>query len=196
MSYTVSTTWPDAITVRERTIKRSSKFTSLGWINEPSFDASDDPLILLAVSDTEGDVDGSEGSIKMELVKEGRDYRLQFAHSKSKLVRKNTGVTLDDKSWHMLGYVCHGEGSMSYYVDGISLSPEDGTGDEGVLYSIAWSRAARTGGGYVWAPYLYKKSQAVSVYHWRFGTEVALHQEWIQRIMSEDLSELFYESAS
>lgn len=193
VSYAVSTVKTNFISVRDRSIKRSNKFSCLGWISDPRFDKDEDPLVGLAVSDRNDDVEDSEGALKFEIIKEIRDYRLQFSNSKSKLIRKSTGISIDDAGWHFLGYVCTGDGKMRYYVDGLYLPPEEGTGPSGVLFSTAWSRQHRQGGGSVWSPYLYKSGQAISVYHWRFVSDVVLHQQWILDLMKIDQRRLFFE---
>jgi hypothetical protein len=97
---------------------------------------------------------------------------------------------VSDGKWHHLSYVCTGEGIMRYYVDGVYLPCEDGVSSDGVLYSTAWSRSVRQGGGPVWCPYLYVAGQAVSVYHWRFGAGVQLAQSWLQELMAKDALDL------
>jgi hypothetical protein len=170
-------------------IKKAGQFTSIGWVKAPQF-ASANPLVLLAVSDISGGVINYESSIKVELVQDAGDYRLQFSNALSKKVGRALGIRLDDDKWHFLSYVCTGEGNMLFYVDGRILPAEDGVGEDGLLYSIAWSRSVRQGGGDVWCPYLYEAGQAVSVYNWRFGAGFQLHQQWLQEIMARELPAL------
>lgn len=173
------------IDVFQYSIKKSSQFTCLGWINNPIVPDTD-PLTLLAVADLSGDVLSTDAALRYELVQDGTDYRLQFSNSLSKKVLKSTGVNLNDNQWHFLGYVCAGDGTMLFYVDGIQVLAEDGLGVDGVLNSIAWSRSGRQGGGNVWCPYLYKRAQAVSVYNWRFGAGFQIHQGWMQELMARE----------
>jgi len=186
----ISSTKPNFIQAQNYSIKRSNTFTAMGWIKDPLYDLEVNPLIMLAVSDFDDNVEGVDSSIKVELLKDGRDFRLSFSNSRSKLVRKTVGVSLDDGQWHFLAYSCRGDGSMSYVVDGKILAAEDGVGEDGILYSVAWSRAGKQGGGRVWSPYLYKASQAISVYHWRFGTDLILDLGWISEIMEKDRQRL------
>jgi hypothetical protein len=186
MDVSVSITKPAYIDVFQNSLKKSNQFTCLGWVNTPTIPDSD-PLIFLAVSNLAGDVVGVDSSIKFELIRDGGDFRLQFSNSVSKKIALSTGIRIDDTAWHFIGYVCQGSGSMIFYVDGISVPPETGMGLEGVLYSTAWSRSGRLGGGSVWSPYLYKSGQAVSVYNWRFGANFQLHQKWIQELMALEL---------
>lgn len=187
-SESVSTTKYDFITVAPKTVKKSNKFTCIGWISTPLF-STDDPLVMLAVSDLSGDAESDE-ALRWEIVKEGTDYRLQFSNSKTKLIAKTIGAKLDDGLWHFLAYVCYGEGQMKYYVDGIEIAPEDGVGTEGILYSLAWSRDVRMGGGNVWCPYIYKAGQALSVYNVRMAKDITLHQQWLQELMAIDAAVL------
>jgi hypothetical protein len=177
------------IDVFEYTIKKAFEFSCVGWIKKPNF-ASVNPLFLMAVSNLSGNVVGQDTSIKMELQKDGGDFRLAFSNAKSKKIGKTLGIFLDDDEWHFISYVCSGEGVMSFYVDGITLPSEDGVSQDGLLYSIAWSRSVRQGGGDVWCPCLYEPGQAVSVYNWRFGAGVQIHQLWINELMDRDLQDL------
>jgi hypothetical protein len=161
----------------------------MGWIKNPVIpDAA--PLTLLAVADYLNNDLSSERTIRIDLAKDGTDYRLQFSNSKSKLVAKSSGVALDDEDFHLLTYISDGNGLMRYYVDAIEIPAEDGYGDEGILYSIAWSRHTRLGGGDVCVPCLDTAGQSVSLYNWRFGAGFTLHQEWIRELYLEDLPTL------
>ena len=75
-------------------------------------------------------------------------------------------------------------------MDGLYVPPEDGVGPDGVLYSTAWSRSARVGGGDVWAPYLYTAGQAVSLYNWRMGIGFQIDQAWLKQLMDIDAAVL------
>jgi len=185
MDVNVVTTKLAYIDVFQYSIKKSNQFTCLGWISNPVVPDTD-PLVLLAVADLSGDVLNTDAAIRIELVQDGSDYRLQFSNSLSKKVLKSTGVNLNDNLWHFLGYVCTGDGIMLFYVDGIQVPAEDGLGVDGILNSIAWSRSGRQGGGNVWCPYLYKRAQTVSVYNWRFGAGFQINQGWIQEIMDRE----------
>jgi len=185
MVSTVSTTKEAFIDVFQYSIKKSNQFTCIGWINQPQF-PDDNPIVLLAVSDVAGNVTGVDSALRYEIVKDGVDYRLQFSGSKSKKINKTVGISLGDTNWHFLSYVCTGDGTMFYYVDGVSVPSEDGLSPDSVLYSIAWSRSARQGGGQVWVPYIYKKGQAVSIYNWRFASGIQIHQGWLQQLMVVD----------
>jgi len=185
----VSTTKNSFIDVFAYSIKKSNQFTCVGWVSQIQI-PSGSALILLAVSDLSGVVLDSDSAVRIEIVAESGDFRLKFAHSKSKLIRKSTAISLDDPKWHFLAYVCTGDGEMRYYVDGVYLAPEDGTDPDGPLYSIAWSRSVRQGGGDVWCPYLYELGQAVSLYNWRFVSGVQIHQQWIQELMAVDVPAL------
>lgn len=177
------------IKVQPKSIKKSTSFTCIGWIcdlvvpDEYSF-------ILLAVSDKYGEVE-SDKAIRMELVKEKEDYRLQFSNSKSKLILRSIGISLDDKQWHFLSYVCEGNGEMHYYVDGTECPCEEGLSEENMPYDIAWSRYGRLGGGNVWVPYLYRDWQSVRLYRWRYASGLVLHKDWIREIYEEEKKFLF-----
>lgn len=179
------------ITVAPPSIKKSGKFTCIGWILDPLMDETD-ALIPLAISDLTGTV--GDQAVKIEIIRDSRDYRLKFSNAESKLIGSTTGIFLNDKKWHFLSYVCLGDGLMKFYVDGIDVPPEDLTGDEGIPYTTAYSRYTRLGGGYVWAPYLYRAGQSISVYNWRYQTGLNLHQQWLQELMAIDLVYLTSES--
>ena len=186
MDSNVSVTKEAYIDVYQYSVKKSNQFTCVGWVNSPAI-PDGDPLIFLAVSNLSGSVLNTDSAVRFEVVKDGTDYRLQFSGSLSKKIAQTIKISLNDTHWHFLGYVCTGEGAMHYYVDGIEVPSEDGVGDDGVLYSKAWSRSVRQGGGDVWSPYLYKAGQAVSVYRWRFGSNFQIHQGWLQQIMAAEL---------
>jgi hypothetical protein len=172
------------IKVEPLTIKRSNAFTCIGWISNINI-PDENPFILLAVSDIYGEVE-SDKAIKIELIREVNDYRMQFFNSKSKLILKSIGISLDDKKWHFLSYVCTGEGIMHYYVDGIECPCEEGVNEFNIPYNIAWSRYGRLGSGNVWVPYLYRDWQSVRMYRWRYASNLILHKEWLQEIYEKE----------
>jgi hypothetical protein len=169
------------ITVEPTHIKRANKCTCIGWISNIQI-PDEYPLILLAVSDVPGLV-LSDQAIRFEIkTSGGYDYKLQFSNSESKPIQQYTGVDLNDKKWHMLSYVCYGEGEMHYYVDGIDCPCEDGVDESGMPYSVAWSRYSRLGGGNVWVPYLYRDWQTLIMHKWRYASGLILHQQWINEL--------------
>ena len=184
----VSVSKSSFVSVRLPGIKRSSKFTCLGWIRRPIM-ADQGSLVLMAIADLDDAVD-SDRAFKIELMKDGPDYRLLFSNSISGRIANRTYIDLNDEEWHFLAYVCSGEGSMHYYVDGTAVSSKLGTGPTGVDYSVAWSRRGRLGGGPVWVPYITNAGQSVTSYNWRFANGLILHQGWIQELMNEDLAVL------
>lgn len=194
-SIPVSVVKAGLINIGPPTAKRSTKFTCMGWIKDPVIPDSE-PLTLLAVADYINNDFSSEQAIRVDLVKDGTDYRLQFANSKSKLVAKSTQIVLDDEEFHLLTYICDGDGRMRYYVDAVEVPAEVGYGDEGILYSIAWSRHTRLGGGDICVPCLDTAGQSVSLYNWRFGAGFTLHQAWIRELYLEDLPTLNPEEVS
>ena len=189
-SVNVSVTTGGIVSVQPRSVKKSNPFTCLGWVKDPVFDASNS-LILMAISDLNDDVETSDEAIKFELIQESFDCRLRFSNSISKRVDLNLGIKLNDSFWHFIAYICVGDGSMVYYVDGQELAAEEGVGDDGVLNSIAWSRNVRLGGGYVWVPYLYNVGQSITIYNWRYASDLILHKAWINELMQEDQQRLF-----
>lgn len=175
----------DFINVVPTHIKRSTKFTCIGWISELNI-PDDYPLVLFAVSDRTGVVI-SDDAIRLEIKKyKTFDYQLQFSNSISKPINQMTGIDLNDDQWHFISYICNGEGIMNYYVDGEEIYSQDSVGDEGIQYSIAWSRSSRLGGGNVWVPYLYRNWQNVNMYNWRYGNGINIHQAWIQELMNRE----------
>lgn len=172
------------IKVQPKSIKRSTPFTCIGWIYNLVI-PDEYPFVLLAVSDRYGEVE-SDKAIRIEVVKEGTDYRLQFSNSKSKLILKSIGISLEDKEWHFLSYVCTGNGEMHYYVDGIECPCEEGLSEDNMPYNIAWSRYGRLGGGNVWVPYLYRDWQSVRLYRWRYASGLILHKDWLNEIYEEE----------
>lgn len=175
----------DFINVEPTHIKRSTKFTCLGWVSELNV-PDDYPLVLLAVSDRNGVV-LSDDAIRLELKRyKTYDYQLQFSNSISKPINQMTGIDLNDDQWHFISYICDGEGVMHYYVDGEEILSQDGVGDEGIQYSIAWSRSSRLGGGNVWVPYLYRNWQSLNMYNWRYGNGISIHQAWIRELMDRE----------
>lgn len=184
-SIPVSYTNPNPIQVRLPSVKRSGQFSCMGWVYDPWYAASS-TLIVLAVSDGQGEVVGSDAAIRYELLQQGADYRLQFSGSLSKLINKTVAVDINDKAWHHLAWICAGDGAMSFYVDAVYVPPEDGVGPDGVPYATAWSRVARRGGGNVWCPYLYEKGQAVTMFRWRQTSKMSISQAWVKDIMDSD----------
>lgn len=169
------------IVVKPTSVKKATKFTCMGWIYNMQL-PDEYPMYLLAVSDMYGSVE-SDQALKVEIKRSGEfDYKLQFSNSVSKPIEQYTGVSLDDKKWHLLTYVCLGEGEMRYYVDGIECPSESGINEVGFPYSVAWSRIHRLGGGNVWVPYLYRDWQVVTMYRWRYASGLVLHQDWINEI--------------
>lgn len=181
----VSITKSAFISVAPRSIKRCEKFTCMGWVRLPVMD-NNDSIILLGIADTDEDV-LSDSALRIELVRSGSDFRMRFSNSISRLIRYGTRINLSDEEFHLLTYVCYGNGSMKYYVDGVECASESGTGPEGMSYSTAWSRSPRLGGGPVWVPYLTDQGQSVGLYNWRFAAGLVLHQAWIQELMAKDL---------
>lgn len=169
------------VVVEPTHIKKANKLTCMGWIKNIQI-PDEYPMVLLAIADQSNIVE-SDQAIKIEIKKSGEyDYKLQFSNSESKPVEQYTGISLDDKKWHLLSYVCSGEGEMHYYIDGINCPTESGTSIEGIPYSIAWSRHHRLGGGNVWVPYLYRDWQEVTMYRWRYSSGLVLHQDWINEL--------------
>lgn len=177
------------ISVIGPTTKYSNKFMAFGWLKDPVFPV-DDVLIPLAVSNYSGEVVNVDDSIRLELAKDGSDYRMQYNGSKSKKIQQHTGVRVNDGAWHFYGYQCSDGGYMRYYVDSIPLTAEDGFDSNGLLYSRARSTSARVGGGDVWSPYLYGPGQGVSVFHWRMKVNQNISDIWVQDLMHEDEQEL------
>lgn len=177
----VSIVKSNLITVEPTNIKKATKFTCMGWVLNP-YIPDEYPLILLSVADRSGLIE-SDQAIKLELSRYREyDYKLQFSNSESKPIEQYTGISLDDKKWHLLTYVCYGDGEMHYYVDGIECPSEDTIGDEGILKNTAWSRYNRLGGGNVWVPYLYRDWQSVTMYRWRYSSGLILSSQWINEI--------------
>lgn len=169
----------------QKEIKYSNKFICIGWIRDPNFNDGD-TMILFTISDVYGNVRESDLSFRLELVREGLDYRLQFSGSQSQLIDKNLGIDLNDGLPHLLGYECYGSGQMVYYVDGRILPNRSGVGSDGISYGLAHNREVDLGGGDLWIPYLWKKGQSLFMYNWRFGKDFTLGQSWIQRLRDID----------
>lgn len=186
----VSFTKNNFINVSPRSIKKGNKFSCIGWISDPVLDVNNS-LILLAVADQSGVVLNNDASIKFEILKDGTDHRLRFMGSLSKPIAKTLQIRVEDKNWHFVAYLGSDNGQMSFCVDGLPLSPEDGVGPDGILYSTAYSRSSRLGGGDVWCPYLYVAGQSISLYGWRFGEGFTLDIGWLNQIMVRDRAALF-----
>lgn len=169
------------VVVEPTHIKKSTKFTCMGWINKLQI-PDEYPLILLAVSAPDGLVQ-TDQAIRFEIKRSGEfDYKLQFSNSQSMPIEQYTDVSLNDNKWHLLTYVCYGDGEMHYYVDGVECPSDTGAGDEGLPYSTAWSRYPRLGGGDVWVPYLYRDWQTLIMYKWRYSSGLVLHKDWINEL--------------
>jgi len=187
---TVSISKEAFINVLDRGLKTSTKFVGIGWIKNPLV-AEGHVLYPMVVSDPYGDVLDTNASFRLEIKKEGTDFRLQFSGSKSKLIAKTIDIKLDDKQWHFISYIClDDDGHMMYYVDGERLEAEDGLDDEGLEFSIARTKAVRIGGGNVYCPYLYETNTGINLYNWRVGIGFTIHQQWIKDLMSIDRSDL------
>lgn len=177
----VSVLYPNYITVAPANIKRANSCTCIGWVSNIQI-PDEYPLVFLAVADLSGVVLSDE-AIRFEIKRyKSYDYKLQFSNSESKPIRQYTGVDLEDKQWHFLSYVCYGEGEMHYYVDGIECPCEEGVSEDGMLYSVAWSRKGRLGGGNIWVPYLYRDWQTLTMYKWRYSSGLILSQQWLNEI--------------
>lgn len=178
------------INVLDRGDKTCTKFVGIGWVKKPLV-AEDHVLYPMVVSDPYGDVLDTNASFKLEIKKEGNDYRLQYSGSKSKLIYKALDINLDDDQWHFLSYVClDDDGHMMYYIDAEKLESEDGLDDEGFEFSVARTKAVRIGGGNVYCPYLYETNTGISMYNWRVGIGFTIHQDWIRDLMNIDRSDL------
>jgi hypothetical protein len=174
------------VVVEPTNIKKSTKFTCMGWIYDLQI-PDEYPLYLLAISDRDGIVD-SDQALKIGIMRSGDfDYKFTFSNSESKPIEQYTGISLDDKKWHLLTYVCTGDGVMHYYIDGVECPSKEGVGEVGVPYSVAWSRYPRLGGGDVWVPYLNRDWQVVTMYQWRYSSGLVLHQGWIQEIYEKEM---------
>jgi PKD repeat protein len=167
-------------------LKTANKFITLGWIKNPITTTSD-YLVPLAVSDQWGNVEASDKSIMFKIYKEGTDYRLGFNNSRSKLIKKTLKISLNDKKWHLLGWVClNNNGAMKYIIDDYTLEAEEGVDTNDLEYSIAYSYDSRQGGTDVWCPYIYKGSQSMNLYNWRFGQGFILDDDVIRKLNAED----------
>jgi PKD repeat protein len=174
----------------EASIKTSTKFITMGWVQSPSTE-NGDYLIPLAVEDLYGSVIGSEMSIIFSLKKESGDYRFVFNNSESNLIRKSTGIDLEDGNWHFLCWTClDDDGTMLYQIDSVMVSNREGVNNEGLDYSKSYSVSARVGGGGVWCPYLYKAAQSLSLYNWRFGQGFTLSTQHIDTHRNNDIAYL------
>lgn len=186
---TTTVSKPAYITVEAPTVKYSNSFMAFGWLKDPIF-AAGDMLIPMAVANPDGEVLDVEDSIYLELVKDGRDFRLRYKGSRSKRIRQTVKVAINDEAWHFFGYQCDEQGYMKYYVDGLYLPAEEGLDSNGVSYGRARSYSVRAGGGDVWSPYLYKAGQGTSVYHWRMRTSQNIPDGWVLELMQADLPTL------
>jgi len=164
----------------------STKFIAIGWIRSFRIEKGDD-LVPLAVSDPYDKILTSNRSIAYRVNRDGNDYRLAFNNSKSKLIRREKQIQLDDGKWHFIGYTSiDDDGNMRYYVDGEVLPTESGIDGNGLLYSKAYNENVRIGGGNVYCPALYKPKQSVTVYNWRCGIGFTLNDSWVKEIYEAD----------
>lgn len=180
-TYTNST----SVSAIQNQVKLSGAMTCIGWIKSISVNDGD-TLIPLAVSDPYGNVLNTDAALRFEILRQGRDYRLQYSGSKTKPIDKNLKIKIDDGNWHMLSYESDANGNMTYSVDGIFLPTEDGIDQYGLPYSVAKSLSNRIGGGTVWSPFLYKERQIIYLYNWRFGKNFNLGLKWIGELMNID----------
>lgn len=175
----------EVISVIQPQVKRSGCMTCIGWVRG-LFVQDGDFLIPLAVADTYENVLNTDASIRFEILKEGLDYRLQYSGSKSKLIRRNLNIVLDDGNWHMLAYMSDADGNMTFLVDMIEIGSETGFDQYGLPYSVAKSLSNRVGGGKVWAPFIYRERQIIYLYNWRLGIGFNLNKDWIKSLMGID----------
>lgn len=183
---TVSASVSPAVRLEAPSVKYCSSFTCMGWIRDPVFGPSGNSLIPLAVSDVSGNVRDSAGALYFEVVKDADDYRLAFMGSKSVLIRGATDIDLTDGLWHMLAWVGDDTGSVTYYVDGISLSAQSGYGPDGVLWSRPHTTAVRAGDGNVWVPCLDEAGQSMTLFNWRYASDLVIHAAWVRELMELD----------
>lgn len=167
----------------------AGKATALAWVRSPVVSPGD-TLILLAVSDTYGQVLNTDSAIKLELIRQGNDYRLGYFGAQSLLIDKTLGIDLSDNNWHLLGYECLYDGSMRFYVDGLNINPRTGTDSDGFSWSLARSTSVRPGGGNLWVPYLHKAGQSVFLYEVRFGVGFNLGLPWVNELMEIEKKKL------
>lgn len=168
-----------------------NKFLCMGWIRKPLFSSSGSPLYPLAISDPEYNVLGTEDAIKFEVIREGSDFRIGFMGSKTKILNKTLKIDLSDGNWHSLVYTCIDDnGTMEFLVDGITAPAESGYNADGFLYSVAYGETSRSGGGNVWAPFLYEAGQGIQLYNWRFKSGLNIHKEWVNDLLEIDKKEL------
>ena len=189
MAVAISTTKTSLIEVITPSIKYSNKFVCIGWVRNPIY-TTGNSITCLAVSDKDGNVEGTDGAINFELIKDDDDYRLKFLESKSKKINLNVSVDLNDGEWHMLGYQCDTSGNMSFFADINPLDPESGIGLDGIAYSKAYSTETRLGGGDVWCPYLTEAGQAITLFNWRYASDFGLYASWIRDLYLKDRREL------
>jgi PKD repeat protein len=173
------------LSVIQPEIKLSGMFSCIGWVR--SLVVPDgDVLIPLTISDPYGNVIGVDSAIRIEILKDGSDYRLQYLGSQSQSINKTLKINVNDGNWHFLGYECDDNGNMTFYVDAMIVPAQDGLDSYGLPYSVAKSTTPRVGGGDVWLPYLYESGQVIYQYNWRFGKNFNLGQSWIQQLMIKD----------
>lgn len=171
-------------------IKYCGSLTCMGWIKDPAFGKSGKSLILLAVSDMDGEVRGSSSSMYFELFEDDDDHRLAFLGSKSMAIKKTTGIDVADGFWHMLTWVVNDSGIVTHYVDGVECPAEAGNGPDGVEWSRPHTTAPRIGGGYVWVPCLDQSGQSLVIYNWRYAGGLVVHSRWVNELMAVDKSSL------
>ncbi len=171
------------------TIKYSSMFTCIGWIRNPTL-SDQSVIILLAIADTYGSVVNTSASVIFEIGRSGNDYYLAYLGSKSNTIGSSLNIDITDGSWHCVAFECDNNGNMTFYVDGLILSPKSGLNPNGIPYGTASSISDRLGGGPVWAPYLYQLGQSIELYNLRYGKGFNLGQNWISQLIQVDLSYL------
>ena len=186
----VSASVSPAVSIVSPSIKYCRSFTCMGWVKAPVFGTSGYSLVPLALSDSLGHVRGSAAALYFELVADGADFRLACMGSKSRLVRSTTGVDLADDLWHMLAWVCDDSGTITHYVDGVSCPAEAGIGPDAVLLSKPHSTACRAGGGYVWVPWLDQPGQSMTIFNWRYASDLVIHAAWVRELMALDKATL------
>lgn len=163
--------------------------TAVVWVRDPGVNPGDN-LILMAVSDPYGNILDTDSSIKLELFREGNDFRLVYFSSQSQLVDRTTQINLRDGKWHFLSYECMDDGYMRYSIDGVELPASTGVDGDGRTLSQARSKDVRPGGGQLWTPYLYKAGQSIYMYQLRFGVDFNLGLPWIRELMEIDKRKL------
>jgi PKD repeat protein len=184
----VSVSVSPAVVITPPSIKYCTSFTCMGWVKDPLFGTSGESLIPLAVSDDNGDVRGSEAAMYFEIAADttSGDHYLAFRGSRSALIKQTTDVDILDGLWHMLAWVSDDTGRITHYVDAVECPALSGFGPDSVLWSKPHTTATRVGGGYVWVPYLDQPGQSITLYNWRYASDLVIHADWIKEIMAVD----------